>query len=381
MNFNKLRDLLDYVLPMLGVPGSDTSIYIDHREVFRHQSGYDNARFGTPVRDNALYNIYSCTKVATCVSAMQLIERGEMLMDDPVYAYIPEFGSLKVRVKNEDGTERVVDSKKPMLIRHLFSMTSGLDYDGNRPGIERVKAQTEGRSPTLDIVRALAEEPLWFEPGSSYRYSFSHDVLGGVIEVVSGMKLGEYMKENLFDPLGMKRTSFDRSEERLSCLATQYAYDKERGAVQIGSENPCVFGSEYESGGAGLISCVDDYVLLADALAHMGMGKSGERILSSAAVELLRSPVVPDQQFRKWFNNVHHFGYSYCYGVRCCTDPGAAGILVPKGAFGWDGAKLSAVLADPARRVGVFHAEHMGGLHSVVLPRLLNAVYSCLDEV
>ncbi len=380
MNFDKLRDFLDFYLPMLGVPGSDTVIYKDHEPVFRHQSGYDNLRFGTPVRDNALYNIYSCTKVATCVAAMQLVERGEILIDDPLYAYFPEFKDMQVRIKDGDG-EHLADARNPIRIKHLFSMTSGLDYNRDRPAIKRVIEETGGRAPTLDIVRALAEEPLCFEPGTGYKYSFSHDVLGGVVELVSGMKLGDYMKENIFDPLGMIRTSFDRSEERLSCLATQYSYDSAtRSPVEMGSDNPYVFGTEYESGGAGLISSVDDYILLADALTHMGKGRNGERILSSFGVELLRSPVVPPEHFNSHFKGVQHRGFTYAYGVRVNVDPASVGNLAPKGIFGWDGAKLSILSADPANRIAIFHAEHMGGLHSVVMPRFFNAVYACLDE-
>ena len=376
MNFEKLKDFLDYSLPMLGVPGSDTVIYKDHEPIFRYQSGYDSLRFGTPVRDNALYNIYSCTKVATCVAAMQLVERGDLLVDDPLYAYFPEF--TEMQILGADGN--LTKAKEPIRIRHLFSMTSGLDYNLDAPAIKRVIEETGGRAPTLDIVGAIADRPLLFEPGTAYRYSLSHDVLGGVVELVSGMKLGDYMKENIFDPLGMSRTSFDRSEERLSCLATQYAFDKEQGAVEVGPENGYVFGTEYQSGGAGLISCVDDYILLADALAHMGKGKSGERILSSFGVELLRSPIVPREMFCKGFTGTHHRGYSYGYGVRVNTDPAIAGNLTPKGTFGWDGAKLSIISADPANRIAIFHAEHMGGLHRVVMPRFFNAVYSCLDE-
>ena len=377
MNFEKLKDFLDYSLPMLGVPGSDTVIYKDHEPVFRYQSGYDSLRFGTPVRDNALYNIYSCTKVATCVAAMQLVERGDLLVDDPLCVYFPEFTDMQVL--GADGG--LTKAKEPIRIKHLFSMTSGLDYNPDTPAIKRVIEQTDGRAPTLDIVGAIADRPLLFEPGTAYRYGLSHDVLGGVVELVSGMKLGDYMKENIFDPLGMTRTSFDRSDERISCLATQYTYDKTAGApVEIGPGIRFALGSEYQSGGAGLISCVDDYVLLADALAHMGVGRSGERILSSFGVELLRSPIVPQEMFRKGNKCVQHRGYAYGYGVRVNVDPASVGNLTPKGAFGWDGAKLSIFSADPANKIAIFHAEHIDGLHAMVMPRFFNAVYACLDE-
>ena len=168
MNFDKLKDFLDYYLPMLGVPGSDTIIYKDHREIFRHQSGYDNLKYRVKVRSDAVYMLYSCTKIVTCVAALQLIERGEILINDPIHVYFPEFKNLTVARKTADGKVRVEKAKNPILIRNLFSMTSGLDYNIKRAGIDRVRSQTEGRCPTLDIIRALPEDPLACEPGEKY---------------------------------------------------------------------------------------------------------------------------------------------------------------------------------------------------------------------
>jgi len=381
MNFTQLKNFLDFYLPMLGVPGSDTVIYKDHEEIFRYQSGYDSLRFRTPVRDNALYHMYSVTKVSTCLSVMQLVERGEILVTDPVYAYFPEYKELTVKLKNPDGSTEIRKAKNPMLIQHLLTMTSGLDYDLDRPAIARVKERTNGKCPTLDVIRALPEDPLVFDPGTHYRYSLSHDVLGGIVELVSGMKLGDYMKANIFDPLGMKNTSFGMDDEKRSRLATQYDYD---AANQCAVEAPIDrnryrFGDEYQSGGAGLVSSVDDQILLADALAHLGVGKSGNRIISSYAVNLMRKNALNDDLLREFSVN-HHAGYGYGFGVRTNLDNSVGGNIAPVGIFGWDGAKLSYLSCDPSNRIAVFHAEHMGGLHRVVLPRLCNVIYSCLDE-
>ena len=171
MNFQPLRDFMDGYLPMLGIPGADLVIYKDHEELFRHQSGFDSLELGTLVRADALYHIYSCTKIATCVAATQLIERGEILASDPVYAYFPEYRNIKVRVKDAKGRVSVVPAKNVLTIEHLLNMRGGLDYDHNRPGIQRVIKETDGRAPTLDIVRALAEDPFDFEPGTQYQYS------------------------------------------------------------------------------------------------------------------------------------------------------------------------------------------------------------------
>ncbi len=382
MNFEPLKNFLDNYLPTLSIPGSDTVVYKGHEEVFRYQSGYDNLELKTPVRPDALYHMYSVTKVSTCVAATQLIERGEIMITDPVSAYFPEYKNLTVKVKNPDGTEDIKSANNVMTVKHLLSMTSGLDYNLSREGIKRVSERTAGRCPTLDIVRTFAEDPLCFEPGTDYAYGLSLDVIGGIIELVSGMKLSDYMRKNIFEPLGMKNTSFGLTDTKLEKLATQYRYDEvSKSACEIPkTQNQFVFGSEYDSGGAGLISSVDDQILLADALTHMGLGKSGNRILSSYGVNLMRSNILDDVQYKSLNNNFHHIkGYGYGYGVRTNIHPETVGNLMPIGEFGWDGAKLSYISSCPESGISIFHAEHIGTHHANVIPRLRNIIYSCMD--
>ena len=380
MNFEPLKQFLDNCLPSLSIPGSDTVIYKGHEEIFRYQSGYENIRLGTPMRPDSLYHMYSVTKVSTCVAATQLIERGEILITDPVSAYFPEYRNITVKVKNPDGTEEIRPAKTPLLIKHLLTMTAGIDYNLSRPSIERVKKATDGKCPTLDIVRALPEDPFIFDPGANYQYSLALDIIGGLVELVSGKKLSAYMKENIFDPLGMKNTSFGLTDSKLERLATQYAYENKK-AVEIPKDyNPYVFGSEYDSGGAGLISSVDDQILLADALTHLGMGKSGNRILSSYGVNLMRTNALNEIQYKTFNNTAHVRGYGYGYGVRTNMHPEDSGNIMPIGEFGWDGAKLSYLSSCPETGISIFHAEHMGALHGTVIPRLRNIIYSCLDD-
>ena len=382
MNFQPLKDFMDNYIPMLGVPGTDIVIYKDHEEIFRYQSGFDSITEGTPVRPDALYYMYSCTKVATCVAATQLIERGEILASDPVYAYLPEYADIKVRHVRPDGRVEIKSAKNVLKIEHLLTMTAGLDYNLQRPGILRAIERTGGRAPTLDIVRALAEDPFDFEPGTKYQYSLCLDVIGGLVELVSGMSLGDYFKENIFEPLGMDETSFNLTEDRLARLATQYQFNALTGEREElpKTYNPFVFGTEYHSGGAGLISSVKDQILLADALANDGVGKNGNRILSKAGVELMSANHLSPSCLEDFRNIGQVKGYGYGYGVRTNMDPAYGGNLSPVGEFGWDGARGSYLSCDPKNRVAFFYAEHMGGLHPVILPRLRNVVYSCLGR-
>lgn len=382
MNFQPLKDFLDYYLPMLGVPGSDTVIYKDHEEIFRYQSGFDSLTDRTPVKRDALYNVYSCSKVALGVAATQLIERGEIVVTDPLYAYFPEYRDVEVKVKDEYGN--LVGFKKaenPILIKHLLTMTSGMNYNLSSPSIQAVKERTGGRAPTLDVCRALASEALDFEPGTQYQYSLSLDVIAGVIELVSGMRFADYMRENVFAPLGMKDTSYHIEPAKVYRMAKQYKYNAEsHTAEEIPYDKVgCRFGTEFDSGGGGVVSSVSDYILLADALASGGVGKTGNRIISSYGLKLMTSNMLNDEQLRT-FGTKQNLGYGYGYGVRVNIRPELAGNIAPVGEFGWDGAKLSYLSADPVGKISVFHAEHMGGLHGIVIPRLRNLIYSCIED-
>lgn len=383
MNFSHLDHFLDTYLPSIGVPGSDTVVMDkNHEVIYRHQSGYDSLRLGTPVRPDALYNLYSCTKVSTVVAATQLIEDGEIVPTEPLYAYFPEYEHMMVEEDDGKGGKRLRPAKSPILIGQLLSMSAGLDYRLDSKSITDVIRATDGRAPTLDIVRALANEPLCFDPGTDFRYSLCLDVIGGLIELVSGKKLSEYMKERIFDPLGMTHTTFAMTDEIKPKIATQYEFNSKTcmpEEIPVDA-NAFRFGTEYESAGAGLISSVDDQILLADALTHFGVGKTGERILSKAGVNLIRSNQMKPGMLVPAVDLPHCMGYSYGYGVRVNLDPASAGNLAPLGEFGWDGARCAYFSCDPENGISLFHAEHMGALHSLINPRLRNALYASIDD-
>lgn len=382
MNFDKLTEFLDYYMPMIGIIGSDTVIYKDHEPIYRHSAGYDNFILKTPFKEDAMFNIYSCTKVLAGVAAAQLVERGEILVTDPVYAYFPEYADLKVKVKDENGN--VIGEKpceKTMLIKHLLSMTSGLNYNLDKPGVKRVVEATDGRAPTLDVCRAFASEPLEFEPGERYMYGLSLDLIGGIVELVSGMPLRDYIKENILDPLGMNETTFHPDLTKRYRFATQYAKNTETGKPEIVpfEFNRFRFGTEYDSLGAGVVSTVNDYILLMDALANDGVGRTGEKILSKSAIDLMRLNILDENIRKAAFANTQCVGYGYNFGVRTCIEKAEAGNLATIGSFGWDGWKGCLAIADPEKRIAVFHAEHLDGNHPLTLPRLRNAIYSCFD--
>lgn len=379
MNFQSLTMFLDG-LPAKGIPGTDCVVLEGHRTVYRHFSGYSDREAKTPMQGDERFYLYSCSKVITCVAALTLYEKGKFLLTDPLSEYIPEFKDMTVRKVKVNGEEEVVPCRREITIGDLFSMTAGFDYDLTVSEIQEVAKRTCKRAPTLEVIRALAARPLLYEPGTHWHYSLGHDVLGALVEVVSGQRFGQYLQERIFEPLGMNRSGFPNSSLAREGMMAQYRRDEATGRVERIplEENEFVFGTEYESGGAGLISCVDDYARFAAALANGGVGENGERILGQNTIDLMRTNRLDARQMRD-FDWVQFKGYGYGLGVRTLVDKAAAGSPGPLGEFGWAGAAGAYVLVDPERHLCMFYAQHMRkSLEPYVHPRLRNILYGCL---
>ena len=380
MDFKELELYLDQITAWR-IPGADCLVHLHGQPVFRYGSGFADLASQRPVSDRDLYFIYSMSKVITCTAALQLHEQGKFLMTDPISAYLPEFKDMMVRQTDEGGQVVLKKAEKEMTIRDLFTMMAGLTYELNTPSIRAVREHSQGRSPTRDVVRAIAADPLIFEPGTHFNYSLCHDVLGALIEVISGKRFGKYLDEYLFQPLGMKDTGFSLTDARKERMATQYNFDDATNkALRVSLANVYVVGSEYESGGAGLISSVDDYMRFADTLCHKGLSSDGERILSSHSVDLMRTNHLDDVSLRD-FNWIQMAGYGYGLGVRTLLDRTRSGSLSPVGEFGWGGAAGAYVLMDPEHELTVVYAQHLlNSQEPYVHPRIKNLVYRCLER-
>ena len=380
MNFKELEQYLDQITAWR-IPGADCLVYLHGQPVFRYGAGYADLASKRPVSERDLYFLYSMTKVITCTAALQLHEQGKFLMTDPVWTYLPEFKDMSVQQTDDDGQVVLKKAEKEITIRDLFTMMAGLTYDLNTPSIRAVREHSQGRSPTRDVIRAIAADPLLFEPGTHFNYSLCHDVLGALIEVISGKRFGKYLEEAIFQPLGMKDTGFSLTDARKERMATQYNYDDTTGkALRVAMANVFVVGSEYESGGAGLISSVDDYMRFADTLCHKGLSRGGERILSSHSVDLMRTNHLDDASLRD-FTWIQMAGYGYGLGVRTMLDRTRSGSLSPVGEFGWAGAAGAYVLMDPEHELTVVYAQHLlNSQEPFVHPRIRNLVYRCLER-
>ncbi len=371
MDFARLTEYMDGLDTGL-VPGMDLCVWREHEAIYRHFCGYKDRENGVKLDGTEQYWIFSATKVFTVTAAMQCVERGLFGLDDAVGRFLPAFKLMSV---NDGGHIRALT--EPMTIRHLFTMTAGFNYDINSPSIKKAYLYSRGKADTLTMINALAEEPLEFYPGTRYQYSFCHDVLAAVVEAASGLKFSEYLKRNIFEPLGIKHTGF--SGEDLSRFAMQYTYDdrlKKSVPRPEGNDNWYRLSENYESGGAGLYSTVDDYILLADALACGGVGKSGARILKADTIKLMTTPQLSPEIRKRDF--VNHFGptYTYALGVRVNCEEGSSS---PIGEFGWDGAACAYTLMDPVNRLSLYLGMHVRGFgygYDVIHHRIKDLVYA-----
>lgn len=372
MSFSELTAYLESLSGRFGIPGCGCAVAVDGKVVYRHFAGFWDEEERIPMTGDETHWIYSATKLFTCTAALQLIEQGKLGLNDPVRRFLPEFGRLTV--KHPDGT--IHPALETLTIRHLMTMTGGLDYDLERPALR--KAMESSRESTRELVAALAEDPLNFEPGSHFLYSLCHDVLGAVIEVVSGHTLADYLDDHIIRPLGMTDTTFHPTEDQLSRLAKQYIHLDARGSHRpMGQENRFRLSERYDSGGAGLLSTVDDYIRLLSALSMDGGG-----LLKPETVALMRKPALGATQ-RSEFCSLRTAvaPYSYGLGVRTLVDND--GIAAPVGEFGWDGAAGAYALVDCTNHVALFYAQQVcqsyityQNLH----PGLRDALYRSLED-
>ena len=378
MDFSKLTAYLDY-LPHMNVPGSDLAVYRDHELIYRHQSGFRDDEKKQPMDGTEAYFLYSCTKVFTTCAAMQLIEQGKMSLDDPVSLYLPAYAHLTVK----DG-EKARPAKTVMTVRHLMSMQSGLNYDTDGPAVQRVMKENDMRATTRQLAEAKAEEPLDFDPGTNFQYSFSHDVLAAVIEAVSGQRFSDYLRTHIWEPLSISGLSLRLTDEQEKRLCAQYAWDGEKYHLDLIDTEDVKkerFNPNFESGGGGLIGDVDGYIAFADALACGGRGKNGAYILSPEMIQLWSANQLGPRS-RASFDGWKRVGYSYALGVRTRVNHtiGGPGSL---GEFGWDSAAGAWVMIDPANRLSAFFGMHVlnyGYNYDVIHPTLRGLIYEGLEK-
>ncbi len=363
--------------------------------VRRDQTAY-YARFGwmdreaqKPMRDDTLFIVASMTKPVTSVAIMLLYEEGRFYLNTPISRFIPAFADTKVFVRETDGGLELAELNEPLTFRHLFTHTAGLSYGGNpQDPVDRQyqvlrKHFEDANAPMTN--KLLAEElpklPLAFQPGTHWRYSMAIDVLGCLIEVISGQPLDVFLRERLFAPLGMVDTDFYVPPEKAERIATVYGHaEPDKGLQRMEQIVPPSALPPWISGGGGLVSTARDYGRFAQMLANGGE-LDGMRILGPKTVGLFGMNHAPAQALPYSFgpSDIYHLGYGYSLGTRVLVDVSMSGQAGSVGEFGWDGAYSTYFWVDPREAMyGLLLLQHHPNAYYPIHPQFKQIVYQAL---
>lgn len=369
--------------------GAAVSVIHKGEEVFRNEYGMADREKNIPMERDSIFRCYSMTKPVTSVAVMTLVEAGDLSLSDSVSIYLPGFRDQKVLT--EDG---LVPVEREVTIQDLMDMTAGVVYpDASFPAgavmqemideYYRKIFEEDEPTTTYDLANLIGQQPLAFQPGTQWNYSFCADVLGAVVEVISGKTYGEYLKEKIFEPLGMVDTDFYVPEEKQNRFCQNYQYMPESQTME-----PCTWqhlGLSYfhlkkpafESGGAGLVSTIDDYA----RFARMMLGKGtvdGVRILGRKTVEWMTQNHLDENQI-KTLDWEALKGYGYGNLMRVMIDEEHAEMLGSNGEYGWDGWLGSYVCMDPKEDLTIIYViQKCGGNGFRDVQVIRNIVYSAL---
>jgi CubicO group peptidase (beta-lactamase class C family) len=383
----RLQNVDDYLKRIIdqGEVAGAGAVIIRHGEQAYCQSfGAQDREKNIPMANDSIYRIYSMSKTFTIVTAMTLYEKGLFKLHDPIGEFIPAFKDIKVASHDKRGQVQLVPAKRPITFEHLFTMTSGLPYPG--PGsyssraLAALQAQLDGSLTTRTAAELAAQAGLCFHPGEYWMYGFSHDVLGALVEVLSGKTLGAYMKEVILDPLGLTDTGFFVPEGKRSRLAKAYEWTATGLKEKTDLDPVALSAPAFESGGGGLCSTLHD-------VGHYGLmllnnGRQGEeRVLSRKTLELIRrNHVVPSQKLEE-FGFSSQAGYGYGLGVRTMTDTALAGLNGSPGEWAWDGMLGTWYCVDPVEdMVAVFMIQRYPGGNDNLPKRFAQTVYGAIDD-
>ena len=337
---SKLTQSLDEFVNSGRLPGTVTIILKNGKVIFEHANGMRDIEAQDAMETTDLFRIASQTKAIISAGILLLQEDGKLIVTAPASRYLPEFAKTTVAVPNGDGYD-VVDARRQITIRHLLTHTSGIGY-GYGPAADKWKeAEIQGwyfadrEEPIRETVRRIAALPMDRQPGEEFVYGYSIDILGAVIEEVSGQPLDVFLKDRIFEPLGMMDTHFYLPAEKLDRLAV--VYSSIDGSLSRAADSSTMNGQgEYSSGpmksfsgGAGLLSSAADYARFLQMILDGGSG-NGKQILSPVSVSSMLSDHVGH------LNRTNGTGFGL--GFQLILDPGAYGQLSTKGEFSWGGA-------------------------------------------
>jgi CubicO group peptidase (beta-lactamase class C family) len=387
---NRIDKVIKEYIDKKWTNGAVAMIVRNGKIIYYKGFGYDDIETKKPLQKDAIFRIASQTKAITSVAVMILYEEGKLLLDDPISKYIPEFKNPKVldKFNAQDSTYSTVPAKREVSIRDLLTHTSGIGYaqigspEANAIYYKNGITAGIGLDTKIlgDDMKKLGGLPLMHQPGEKWTYGLNLDLLGYLVEVLSGMPLNEFFKKRIFDPLGMHDTFFYLPLDKQDRLVNLYDVDS-TGALSKSPEffnhnggmkmdYPKLKGSYY-SGGGGLSSTVMDYAIFLQMLLNDGT-YNGKRILSRNSIRMMTMNQIGDLSLG---------AYKFGLGFSITTEKASALLPVQEGSFSWGGAFSTTYWADPKEKiVGLIYKQLWGDQHGELADKFRVLVYQAIND-
>jgi CubicO group peptidase (beta-lactamase class C family) len=397
----RIEPVMESYVAERGVVGIATMVSRRGEIVHDERFGFQDKEAGVALAPNTIFRIYSMTKPVVSTALMLLYEEGAFQLEQPVAQYLPAFGATKVMT--DDGS--LVDPVRPMQIRDLLTHTSGLTYDfmADNPVAQLyrdARIMNDSTRPLDALIDELATLPLAFQPGTRWHYSVGIDVAARLIEVLSGQTLGDFLRERLFDPLGMDDTGFGVADDQLHRVSAMYGLPDLVGEnysfvqlfeaalsgfnerIDVSVTYPTSTPDVFQRGGLGLFSTVSDYMKFAQLLANGGRvdRSGGDRLIGRKTLELMHSNHIPAELLPYELLGMPSPGMGFGLGSRVMLDVAQTAGPGSVGEYGWAGAAKTYFWVDPAEDlVGLFMSQYMTGM---LLPErdLRSLVYQAIDD-
>jgi CubicO group peptidase (beta-lactamase class C family) len=395
------RHLKSHYIDAGRFPGTQLLVYRRGKMVHSTVQGLADVERKTPVKDDTIFRIYSMTKPITSVAFMMLFEEGRVALDEPVHKYIPEWKNLGVFAAGTAPAFLTRPASRPMLIVDLLRHTSGLTYGfQQRSNVDAAYREKKiAEAGTLQsMIEELAKIPLEFSPGDAWNYSVSTDVLGYLIGKISGQPFEQFLKERIFDPLGMGDTGFHVPAEKAHRLAACYSADppgqvtfhatERKGTLTLQDDpakSPFLSPPSFVSGGGGLCSTAADYLTFCRALINRGE-LGGVRLLGPKTLKLMTSNHLPGgvdlpALSRSLFSEASYNGIGFGLGFAVTMDPAKTLIPGSPGEYNWGGAATTSFWIDPAEElITIFMTQVLPSSAYPVRRELRTMVYAAITD-
>jgi YD repeat-containing protein len=384
----RLTDAMDRFADGTSYAGVQTQIWLRGRLVHESCHGMMDLENAVPMRRDAIFRIASMTKPIVSAAVLQVIEEGRLRLNDPVSHWLPELAQMQVLCSPDAELLQTEPLARPITVLDLLTHRSGITYDFNSFGeLQAAVAPLRGQGIVADLtpdqwMQALGEVPLISQPGTTWHYGFSTDVLGVLVSRIDGKPLFDALWDRILGPLGMKDTGFHVGEDRRERFTVAYTRDPDGKLIAQDRPESSLFGAppRFQGGGGGMVSTADDYAKFALALLNRGEHE-GVRILSRKTVEAMTRDWLGADQRKPHFPLFDFLGpHGFGLGVSVINPDGIDGSLASPGKFGWPGAYTTRWFADPSEDlVAIMMTQMWFDLKREISPAFDTLVYQALD--